>query len=441
MRKKILLAALTAAITLLLSGCFVKTVDELYALPKHSDEYYDLQQAIDEVMASGAEYSAPVSGINQQSVQLADLDGDGDNEVVVFLKNSSGEKPLNAYIFNQVDGHYQNIAVIEGNGSGFESVEYLQLDDKPGMEILIGRQLSDQVLQAMSAYTLTDGHVVELMSANYTQYTTADLDGDGRKDIFILRFDAEERQGVAELYRYEGGQMARDAEASMSTGVESIKRIVAGNMAKDVPAIFVASVYNENSILTDVFAFRDGSFQNVTSSENGMSVQTVRNYFVYATDIDSDGLTELPELVDLPGTDGETYSIIHWYNLDLDGKQTVKLTTYHNFSSGWYVTLPDAWDGKLAISKSGEVSGVRGYVFSQWNSATKRSSPIFTIYAFSGDDRNTVASSDGRFILAEKGDVTYAAELGSSTLAEKLSQETLKTMFNFIHIDWNSGET
>ena len=441
MRKKFLLAALAAAMTLLLSGCFVKTVDELYALPKHSDEYYDLQKAIDEVMASGAEYSAPVSGINQQSVQLADLDGDGDDEALVFLKKSSGDKPLNAYIFDQVDGHYKNIAVVEGNGSGFESVEYLQLDDKPGLEILIGRQLSDQALQAMSAYTLTDGHVVELMSANYTQYTTADLDGDGRKDIFILRFDAEERKGVAELYRYRDGQMAREAEASMSTGVESVKRIVSGFMDKDVPAIFVASVYDENSILTDIFAFRDDTFQNVTSTENGMSVQTVRNYFVYATDIDSDGLTELPELVALPSTDGESYSIIHWYNLDLDGKQTVKLTTYHNFSSGWYVTLPEKWDGKLTVSKSSEVSGVRGYVFSQWNGATKKASPIFTIYAFSGDDRNTVASADGRFILAEKGDVTYAAELGTSSWAASLSEKTLKTMFNFIHIDWNSGET
>ena len=92
--KRMLLAVLAAAMSLVLSGCFVKTVDELYTLPKHSDEYNRLEQAIDQVMSSqNASYAAPVSGMNQQSVQLADLDGDGTEEVVAFLK-TTGDKPL-----------------------------------------------------------------------------------------------------------------------------------------------------------------------------------------------------------------------------------------------------------------------------------------------------------------------------------------------------------
>ena len=88
-RKKLALLSLAALFCLLLSGCFVKTVDELYTLPRHSDEYDNLQKAIDEVMAaSGCEYCAPVSGSNQQSVQLADLDGDGEEEAIVFAKTS-----------------------------------------------------------------------------------------------------------------------------------------------------------------------------------------------------------------------------------------------------------------------------------------------------------------------------------------------------------------
>ena len=52
-RKKLALLSLAALLCLLLSGCFVKTVDELYTLPRHSDEYDNLQKAIDEVMAQG----------------------------------------------------------------------------------------------------------------------------------------------------------------------------------------------------------------------------------------------------------------------------------------------------------------------------------------------------------------------------------------------------
>lgn len=426
----------------LLTGCFVKTVDELYTLPTHSDEYYDLQNAIDAVFDAGSlSYSAPIAGENQQSVQLADLDGDGEDEAIAYLK-SVGERPLCAYIFDQIDGSYVNTAVIEGSGSAFESVAYAQLDGEGGLELIIGRQLSDQVLQTISAYTIEDGRVIELMSANYSEYTLSDLDGDGCEDIFLLRFDAAARSGVAELYRWHEGQIVREQEASISNGIESIKRIITGNLTADVRAAFVAGIYDSDSIVTDVFAFRDGTFQNITASGTDFSVQTVRNYYVYAADIDADGLIELPQVETLPAADenGEVYPIIRWYNLALNGKQTVKMTTYHSFSGGWFLQLPEEWEENITIGRGEETGGVRGLVFSAWTKSGGTAEAIVTVYAFSGDDRNQIAANDGRMILAEKGDVTYAAKLGTSKLAAQLNEERLRQLFHFIHIDWNSGE-
>ena len=81
MKKRILLiCALMAA--LLLSGC-ARTIDELYSPPKRSEEFSRLQAAIDIAMA-GLNYSAPLSGEHQQAVQMADLDGDGSDEYLVF---------------------------------------------------------------------------------------------------------------------------------------------------------------------------------------------------------------------------------------------------------------------------------------------------------------------------------------------------------------------
>lgn len=69
---------------------------------------------------------------------------------------------------------------------------------------------------------------------------------------------------------------------------------------------------------------------------------TVRNYFVYATDIDGDGVMELPNPQQLPyfGVEGESGNyIIHWYNISLDGQRTDKLTTYHNYSAETFMNL------------------------------------------------------------------------------------------------------
>ena len=56
------------------------------------------------------------------------------------------------------------------------------------------------------------------MNANYSEYRVADLDSDGQKDIFILRFDAEQPQGVAELYHWKDGQLEREPEAYLTAG-------------------------------------------------------------------------------------------------------------------------------------------------------------------------------------------------------------------------------
>lgn len=69
--------------------------------------------------------------------------------------------------------------VIEGDGTSFASVEYVPLTGGPGVELVIGRQLSTDVLQSLCAYSYTGGHVVELLSTNYSEYRCVDLDEDG----------------------------------------------------------------------------------------------------------------------------------------------------------------------------------------------------------------------------------------------------------------------
>ena len=96
MKKRILLLC-ALVFTLLLTGCAMRTVEEMYALPKRSEEYKELQAAIDTAMY-GMTFSSPQSGENQQTVQMADLNGDGLDEYLVFAKGAT-EKPLQVLIF------------------------------------------------------------------------------------------------------------------------------------------------------------------------------------------------------------------------------------------------------------------------------------------------------------------------------------------------------
>lgn len=76
----------------------------------------------------------------------------------------------------------------------------------------------------------------------------------------------------------------------MSVPVENLKRVTAGGMYQNIQAVFAASNYDEDTIITDVYAMVKGRFTNVSlSSESGTSIQTIRNYYVFGDDIDNDG--------------------------------------------------------------------------------------------------------------------------------------------------------
>ena len=426
-----------------LSGCLLKSADELYALPRQSDAYYDLQTEIEKVVTGTVTYCAPTDGENRQPLQMEDLDGDGGNEAIVFARDT-GEKPLKIFIFDRDGEDYQLVSTIEGDGTSFDSVLYAQMDGSPGKEIVVGRSISEQVQKSISVYTFQGNSTVELMSANYSVYTTADLDADGRTDLFLIRFETEAQTGAVELYRYGDGVMVRDPEQSLSAGVTNVKRIVSGYTDEDVPAVFVAGVLDENLIVTDVFALREGVFQNIAVSGDASGGLTVRNYNVYGTDIDGDGLIELPEVRTLPDLkdagDTTAFRLIRWYNLDLNGNRKEKLLTYHDYSYGFYLVLNSQWDGRVTISLDNSVEEGTAYTFCWWNGTNLPQEELFTVYVLTGDHRQTLAEADGRFPLGDKNDVTFAASLAEGAKRVGLTEDGLKNSFFFIHMDWNSGE-
>ena len=96
---------------LLLGGCGLRTVDEMYCLPKRSESFSQLQSAMDIAMGD-MEYAAPIAGENQQTVQMADLDGDGSEEYILFARSES-EKPMQILIFSKDGSDIRLFATIE----------------------------------------------------------------------------------------------------------------------------------------------------------------------------------------------------------------------------------------------------------------------------------------------------------------------------------------
>lgn len=438
-RKLNMILVLLLAVSLL-SGCAMMTVDQMYSLPKRSAEHQQLQAAIDSAI-SGLEYSSPLSGENQQTVQMADLDGDQEPEYLLFAKGTS-DTPMQILIFKEYDEKFQLMQTVKNPGSAFAQIEYVNLDGKPGMELVVGLRLSGQVLRYLTVYSFEDGQCQQLMAVNYSKFLTCDLDSDGLSEILIISDgEAEDGCAVASLYSFRDEAMSRSREAALSESSDHIKRIMVSTLHGGANAVYIASTVEESAIITDVLALRDGEFCNVSlSNESGTSIQTMRNYYVYADDIDNDGTLEIPGLITMAPVEdfrpGGAQHLIGWYAMDLSGNEIDKMHTFHNFDGGWYLELDGTYARRVSVAQQG-----RDYTFYIWDERYENAAKVMTIFAFSGSKRQEQAQEDGRFLLHKTDGVAYAAKLADGAADYGITRESLADSFHLIHLDWKSGET
>ncbi len=440
MKKRIsaLLAALFAA--LILGGCTFRTVDEMYRLPRRSESDSQLQQVIDAAMKD-LDYSAPIAGENQQTVQTADLTGDGKVEYIVFARDSVN-KAMEILIFSPDGEKVSLLSVIESFGSEFEQVEYADMNDQPGLEMIVGRRVSDQVLRSVSVYSFVSGTPEQLLTTSYRKFLTCDLDQNGKTELMLLQpGETDADQGVAVLYSCAAGTMERTREAELSASADSVKRIMTSRLESGEPAVYVASALDENAIITDVFAIRNGKFSNISfSNDSGTSVQTLRNYYVYADDIDQDGILELPDLITMQpiknSTSVEQQYLIRWYSMDLNGRETTKRYTFHNYVGGWYLELGESWAQRISVIQTETT-----YWFYIWDPEFEKADLAFSVHVLTGSDREESCTIDNRFVLLRAEGVIYSARLENGAADYKITQEDLAPCFHLIYQAWKTGET
>lgn len=433
--KKIWWIILAAA---LLCGCQMRTVDAMYCPPERSDDYHSLQTAINSAM-TGLEYSAPLAGENRQLVQTADLDGDGIMECLLYAKGGA-DLPMQILVFSQQGETYNHTQTIPLPGTSFDRVEYAQIDGEPGLEIVVGSQVSDQVSRSVSVLSFSGTEAVQLVTADYLNFLTVDLDADGRSEIFVLRAGPTETdRGVVELFRVQNGVMERSIEVNLSEPADHLKRILTGQLHGGKPAVYVASAVDEDTLITDVYAIVNGTFTNVSlSNDSGTSVKTMRNYFVYADDIDADGVMELPSLIQMRSIDTLRYAssqnLIRWYSMTDQGEEVDKLYTYHHFLNGWYMEIESEIAPHITVVDLGNVCD-----FYVWRKDTPIK--VLSIYTLAGQNREEQGTSDNRFVLYKGESTIFSAQLDERAEEFGFTQDSVIRGFQIIREKWKTGET
>lgn len=411
----------------MLSGCVMRTVDELYCLPKRSQADDDMQSVIDQAMV-GMSYCAPVYGKNRQMVQPADLDGDGIDEYVVLARGGS-PRPLKILIFGQYALGYALTDTIESYGSAFDFIEFANVDNHPGVEIVVGRQVGDGVVRSAAVYRFSDSRAHQLLEASYSQFLTQDTDNDGRSELITIHpGETGDVISSAVLYRYEEGEIAPTSQLEISVSAGNIKRMNPIVLQDGNLAVLVVSEENDSQFM-EIFAVQSGRLNHVYGPT---VVDRLHENFVYPTDADGDGDTELPELIPMQGSESgnASESWILWFGVNAQGQRTDGMYTYYSYADKWYIHIDRNWISKLTVTRS---EGVCTF-------SNQEKEIVMTIYALTGVNRKEQAQQLGGVVLGSSESITFAATLGPGAQKLGITENQVKQLFRAIELQLYTEE-
>lgn len=433
--------ALAFALLLLTSSCTFDA-EGLMKAPKPPILIERLKDPLSRLVDDKTEYASPEAGNSRQAVQTKDLDGDGTEEAIVFLR-SKADRTLSVHILTLVDDEYVQTGLITNEADAIYSVAYSDLTGDGRLELIIGWRKESLRLLTVHA---VDGAAVQLMYSDYTEYALIDINGDNNDELMVIRLNAPQLEGTVELYGYVDGLLEPASSAPLSMGVSELRRSRNGMLVDGESALFVTCRNDKGEYITDIITLRSGELANISLViEHGASVYTVSNLEMYPSDINSDGIIELPIPQQLPPYDAyeENVDPIYtylWKNYDSSGRAYDVFETYHSTSGSWYFVMPSEWSGQITARRTDVAVGRRVVVFSYLQPDM---SPVdlLSLQAIQKTAGTTI-DPEGKILITERANLAIFAEINPSAPnvgGFELTREELVKRTFFITADWLAG--
>lgn len=187
--KKTILTAFCVSMTLLFSGCtfLLEEPSELISPPASSTDQYRERQMIttilgrDEMLEIPKEMDAPAASTN------LDIDGDGENEKLVFWIRSNGYE-AGATLLKNVNGKgWTELDEVRQNARAIDYFKLVDVDNDGHAEAFIGMDIGGY--HTLYIYRLAESGFSYVDQMNYTKLCVTDLYGTGEQEILCALAD------------------------------------------------------------------------------------------------------------------------------------------------------------------------------------------------------------------------------------------------------------
>ncbi|MCD8006077.1 MAG: hypothetical protein LUF29_03740 [Oscillospiraceae bacterium] len=408
--KRIILIILSC---LLLTGCeaFTFSVDELLTAPSISDDQEALKQALYDNVGHSVTLAYPQSGDYRSAFVIADLDGDGNDEALVFYTSSSatasatGENVRVAVFDKDSGGDWHAMYEVAGGGSSIDTVIVTDYGNVTDIVIGYGTSVHDE--STVSIYRYENGVLRSTYDGWYTTMISADIDLCGTDEVVLFKKSGTEVS--VGVIKSSDGLSYVTAERMLTSSVSAISNYVCGILYGETGALFIDITDEDGYLLTEVVYLVGDTLTCLSGVDSELLWITERTGGYLSMDYDGDGVVEIPTLGLFSGYSagsGAEY-MVNWLSYSEEELEfTVESSAYYSLSDSYIFKLPSRWTNFVSVIRDSDTGEITFVEYDRTADSLSEMTKLLSIISVSSRSIDTYID-DGYTLVTEAESTAY----------------------------------
>ncbi|MBR4097355.1 MAG: hypothetical protein IKK42_08655, partial [Oscillospiraceae bacterium] len=327
------------------------------------------------------------------------------DEAIIFYVNNNDTAVVRMCVLKRNSSGWQLVSDFAGNGSGVYSVDFYDLNNDGGDDMLVSWYLfEDKVNKTLTVYSSSrKGNEINFSACATEPYNllcVADVFSTGEKQLVLTYTDTAKKTDKTHIRLMslnEQNRVVLVAQTVLDDRISSITSLKSDKpLDSDNTRFFVDALLRDNKLITEILVWngeKKSFVQLISPSLQYDKLVTARSSNLYSFDIDADETIEIPKrepLSNFQNIDTSSGYMLVWYDYNNGG--FFKERNYIvNIRDNYRIYVPDVLDGKLSVKSENN---------SVWAFLDDSEEKLFTVSVYKSDEFSGNLSQNSVVLLA-----------------------------------------